>query len=193
MGTISPPPGQPRPAVHAVPASASSVSSATGWSPWTLALFALAGLAAVLTFRRPSYLPDLALASATAGGTASGSSEAPILCTGANGCLVVYVAPWCGPCRSSLPGDVALADHIRTKGYETVFVVGMDKTEACLEMTRSIGRPTRLDSEGKWAKAAGIRGVPHFLVTTPTGKIRKRQAGAYLAPPDQVAQLLGIS
>ena len=69
----------------------------------------------------------------------------------------------------------------------------MDEREACLEMTRSIGRPTRLDTDGKWAKAAGIRGVPHFLVTTPTGKIVKRQAGAYMAPPEQVAQLLGIS
>jgi hypothetical protein len=190
MGTISPPPGRRPPAAHTASAFA---SSATGWSPWKLALFALAGLAAVLYFRRPSYLPDLALASANAGGTASGSSEAPILCTGASGCLVVYVAPWCGPCRSSLPGDVALADHIRTKGYETVFVVGMDDTGACLDMTKSIGRPTRLDVDGKWAKAAGVRGVPHFLVTTPTGKIRKRQAGAYMAPPEQVAQLLGIS
>lgn len=190
MGTISPPPGQHPPAAHTVSAFGSST---TGWSPWKLALFALAGLAAVLYFRRPSYLPDLALASATAGGTASGSSASPILCTGASGCLVVYVAPWCGPCRSSLPGDVALADHIRTKGYETVFVVGMDDTGACLDMTKSIGRPTRLDVDGKWAKAAGVRGVPHFLVTTPTGKIRKRQAGAYMAPPEQVAELLGIS
>ena len=47
----------------------------------------------------------------------------------------------------------------------------MDETEACLDMTKSIGRPTRLDVDGKWAKAAGVRGVPHFLVTTPTGKI----------------------
>jgi thiol-disulfide isomerase/thioredoxin len=190
MGTISPPPGHHQ---HATDAVSASASSATGWSPWKLALFALAAIAAVLWFRRPSYLPDLALPSATAGGTASGSSDSPILCTGANGCLVVYVAPWCGPCRSSLPGDVALADHIRTKGYETVFVVGMDKTEACFDMTRSIGRPTRLDTDGKWAKAAGVSGVPHFLVTTPMGKIVKRQAGAYMAPPDQVAQLLGIS
>ncbi len=69
----------------------------------------------------------------------------------------------------------------------------MDDTGACLDMTKSIGRPTRLDVDGTWAKAAGVRGVPHFLVTTPTGKIRKRQAGAYMAPPEQVAELLGIS
>ncbi|MBK6405891.1 MAG: hypothetical protein IPF66_13080 [Holophagales bacterium] len=102
MGTISAPPGQHPPAAPTVSAF---TSSGTGWSPWKLALFALAGLAAVLYFRRPSYLPDLALASATAGGTPSGSSAAPIHCTGASGCLVVYVAPWCGPCRSSLPSS----------------------------------------------------------------------------------------
>ena len=188
MGTITPPPGQPSP--YGPPATR---SASTGRSPWSLALIALGAIAAVLYFRRPSYLPDLALTSATAGGTASGASSAAIHCTGTSGCLVVYVAPWCGPCRSSLPGDVALADHIRTKGFETVFVVGMDETEACLDMTRALGRPTRLDIDGKWAKAAGVRGVPHFLVTTPTGKIVKRQAGAYMAPPEQVAQLLGIS
>jgi hypothetical protein len=188
MGTMTPPPGQPLPASPSAPGP-----SAGGRSPWKLALFALAGLAAVLYIRRPSYLPDLALASATAQGTPAGSAETAVFCKGSNGCLVVYVAPWCGPCRSSLPGDVALADHLRTRGYETVFVVGMDKAEACLEMTRSIGRPALIDADGRWAKAAGVRGVPHFLVTTPTGRIVKRQAGAYLAPPEQVAQLLGIS
>jgi hypothetical protein len=69
----------------------------------------------------------------------------------------------------------------------------MDEAGDCLEMTKSIGRPARLDIDGTWAKAAGVRGVPRFLVTTPTGKTVKRQAGAYMAPVEQVAQLLGIS
>lgn len=192
MGTMTPPPGRPTPAGSEA-GYAPSGPTPSGRSPWRLAILGLGVLAAFLWFRRPAYLPDLALPSSTAEGTAAGSPDSSIFCKGKSGCLVVYVAPWCGPCRSSLPGDVALADHLRTKGYETVFVVGMDKTEACLDMTRSIGRPALLDTDGKWAKAAGVRGVPHFLVTTPTGKIVKRQAGAYLAPPDQVAQLLGIS
>lgn len=188
MGTMTPPPGQRAP--HA---AAAAVSAPSGSSPWKLALLALGALAAFLWFRRPSYLPAVALPAATAAGTASGDSAAPVRCTGSRGCLVVYVAPWCGPCRSSLPGDVALADYLRTKGYETTFVVGMDEPEACLDMTRSIGRPARFDADGKWAKAAGVRGVPHFLVTTPAGKIVRRQAGAYMAPPEQAARFLGIS
>lgn len=187
MGTVEPPPGQPAP--HAAPA----VSASPGRSPWTIALLVLGALAAFLWFRRPSYLPDVPLPSASAEGVSAGPDASPVFCRGSKGCLVVYVAPWCGPCRSSLPGDVALADHIAPMGYETVFVVGMDDVRACLEMTKSIGRPARIDSDRKWARAARVSGVPHFLVTTPTGKIVKRQAGAYLAPPGQVAQLLGIS
>lgn len=187
MGTIDPPPGRPVP--PAPPAGAAS----PGRSPWTIALLVLGLLAAFLWLRRPSYLPAVPLTSASAEGVSDGPEASPILCTGSNGCLVVYVAPWCGPCRSSLPGDVALADYIEGKGWETIFVVGMDDVLACLEMTKSIGRPARIDSDRRWARAARISGVPHFLVTTPTGKIVKRQAGAYLAPPETVAQLLGIS
>ena len=189
MGTMTPPPGSSRPA--AVPARRPETPASR--STWSILFFALGALGAFLWLRRPDYLPEVALGAATADGRAEAAAKAPVLCRGANGCLVVYVAPWCGPCRASLPGDAALADHIRSKGYETVFVVGMDKPEACLEMTRSLGRPARLDPDGTWAKAAGVRGVPHFLVTTPTGKITKRQAGAYMAPPEQVAPLLGIS
>ena len=186
MGTIEPPPG------HA-PSSGPASAARGGVSPWRLAALLLAGLAAFLWLKRPSYLPDLPLPAATAEGTAAGDSPARVFCGGSKGCLVVYVAPWCGPCRASLPGDVALAEHVAPMGYETVFVVGMDEEPACLGMARSIGRPARLDTDGRWAKAAKVRGVPHFLVTTPGGKIVKRQAGAYLAPPDQVARLLGIS
>jgi hypothetical protein len=187
MGTMTPPPGW-----KPVPRPSTSVAASSGSSPFKVLVWVLVGVAAFLYFKRPSYLPGNALAAATPQGrNASGTSE-PITCTGKEGCLVVYVAPWCGPCRSSLPGDVALADHIRALGYETHFVVGMDDREACLEMVKALEREARLDPDGSWAKKAGVRGVPHFLVTTPTGKIRHRQAGAYLAPPDQVAKLLEI-
>jgi thiol-disulfide isomerase/thioredoxin len=188
MGTIEPPPGFPPP-----PSNGPAPAARTGASPWRLALVVLAGLAILLWLRRPSYLPDLPLAATTAEGTPSGEPGERLSCGGANGCLVVYVAPWCGPCNASLPGDVALAEHLAEKGWETHFVVGMDREKACLEMARRLGRPARLDLDGRWAKAANVRGVPHFLVTTPSGKIVKRQAGAYLAPPAEAARLLGIS
>lgn len=188
MGTIEPPPG------HApAPSRGEAPASRRGAAPRRLAIFALAGLAALLWPRRPSYLPDLPLPASTAEGAPSGEPGERTWCAGTKGCLVVYVAPWCGPCNASLPGDVALAEHLAPMGYETVFVVGMDKEKTCLDMARRLGRPARLDTDGRWAKAANVRGVPHFLVTTPSGKIVKRQAGAYLAPPAEAARLLGIS
>jgi hypothetical protein len=186
MGTVEPPPGQAPPRID--PRGASS----SGRSPWRIASSSSAPSPRFLWFRRRATCPTFpSLASAE--GVSDGPDAAPVFCRGSKGCLVVYVAPWCGPCRSSLPGDVALADHVAPMGYDTVFVVGMDDVRACLDMTKALGRPARIDSDRKWARAARISGVPHFLVTTPTGKIVKRQAGAYLAPPDQVAQLLGIS
>jgi hypothetical protein len=38
----------------------------------------------------------------------------------------------------------------------------------------------------------GIRGVPHFLVTGPDGRVKKRQAGALIASPEVVARYLGL-
>ncbi len=188
MGTIEPPPGFPPP-----PPNGPSPAPRRGSAPRRLAFLVLAAGAALLWLRRPSYLPDLPLPATTAEGTPSGEPGERIWCGGTKGCLVVYVAPWCGPCNASLPGDVALAEHLAPMGYETVFVVGMDKEPACLGMARKIGRPARLDTDGRWAKAANVRGVPHFLVTTPSGKIVKRQAGAYMAPAAEAARLLGIS
>jgi hypothetical protein len=37
-----------------------------------------------------------------------------------------------------------------------------------------------------------ISGVPHFLVTGPDGRVKKRQAGALIASPDVVARHLGL-
>ncbi|MCM3877863.1 MAG: redoxin family protein, partial [Thermoanaerobaculia bacterium] len=111
---------------------------------------------------------------------------------GAKGCLIVYVAPWCGPCRQSLPGDRALADLVKERGIETTFVVGMDAMPKCAEMARSLGREVLVDSSGAWAKKMNIGGVPHFLVTGPDGRVKKRQTGALVASPEEAARHLGL-
>ena len=156
-------------------------------------LFGLLALAAAawLLMRAPAklaagMLPRLAADGAPAG---DGSAEQ---CTGAKGCLIVYVAPWCGPCKASLPGDRALADFVKDRGIETTFVVGMDAMPKCAEMARAIGREVLVDASGAWARKMSIRGVPHFLVTGPDGRVKKRQAGALIATPDVVAQRLGL-
>ena len=153
-------------------------------------LFALAA-AAWLLMRAPTKLAAGSLPRIAADGTPAGDASVG-QCGGAKGCLIVYVAPWCGPCQASLPGDRALADLVKDRGIETTFVVGMDAMPRCAEMARTIGREVLVDASGAWARKMSIRGVPHFLVTGPDGRVKKRQAGALLASPDVVARHLGL-
>jgi len=178
MGTQPAPPRRPAPP--------------TGPSGWTV-FFVLAALAAGawLVLRSPSRLSAGTLPRLAADGTPAGDAPAG-KCAGAKGCLVVYVAPWCGPCKRSLPGDRALADLVKDRGIETTFIVGMDAMPKCAEMARSIGREVLVDTTGAWAKKMRIDGVPHFLVTGPDGSVKKRQVGALLASPEEVARHLGL-
>jgi hypothetical protein len=157
-------------------------------------LLVLAAAAGALWFftHRPQRLAAAALPRLTADGAPTGETRAAGSCGGTKGCLIVYVAPWCGPCRASLPHDRALADLVKGRGIETTFVVGMDAMPKCQEMARAIGREVLVDEKGAWAQKMRIRGVPHFLVTGPDGSIRKHQAGALLGDPEAFARMLGL-
>jgi thiol-disulfide isomerase/thioredoxin len=163
-----------------------------GPSGRTILFVLLAGVTtAWLLMRGPTKLAEGSLTRLAADGTPAGDAQAG-RCGGTKGCLVVYVAPWCGPCKASLPGDRALADLVKDRGIETTFVVGMDAMPRCAEMAREIGREVLVDASGAWARKMNIRGVPTFLVTGPDGRVRKRQAGALIASPDVVARHLGL-
>lgn len=192
MGTLTPPPG--RTAYAAPPSRFDAGRPAPRMGPsGRMILFGLfAGMAAAwLLMRAPRNLAEGSLPRLAADGTPAG--DAPVgRCGGAKGCLIVYVAPWCGPCQASLPGDRALADFVKDRGIETTFVVGMDAMPRCAEMARTIGREVLVDASGEWARKMSIRGVPHFLVTGTDGRVKKRQAGALIASPDVVARHLGL-
>jgi thiol-disulfide isomerase/thioredoxin len=194
MGTQTPPPG---PGFTARPAPPSRFDTGRPAGPTgpsgRAVLLGFVALAAVawLLLRAPARLGATSLPRLAADGTPAGDAPAG-LCAGAKGCLIIYVAPWCGPCKESLPGDRALADLVKERGVETTFVVGMDAMPKCAEMARRIGREVLVDSSGAWARKMSIRGVPHFLVTGPDGRVKKRQAGALLAKPEEVARHLGL-
>ena len=195
MGTQSPPPGHGDHALRPAPPSrfdSGRPAPAMG-PPGRAVLVGLAALAAAawLLMRSPSKLAAATLPRLAADGTPAGDAPAG-KCAGAKGCLIVYVAPWCGPCKQSLPGDRALADFVKDRGIETTFVVGMDAMPKCAEMARTIGREVLVDASGAWAKKMSINGVPHFLVTGPDGRVKKRQAGALMASPEVVARHLGL-
>ncbi len=194
MGSTSPPPGWGAPQA---PRSRFETGPPPPRGPSGLAVGLVAFgvlVAAALWLRRPVSLgaAGTPLSVVAADGRATGDRREVGRCTSGSRCLVVYVAPWCGPCRSSLPGDAALADHLRSKGIETTFVVGMDRPERCSEMVRSLGRDAVIDPDGSWAKKAGVRGVPHFLVVDSSGSVTRRQAGAPGGSPPEAAGALGL-
>ena len=193
MGSWTPPPGSTARPVRPSRFDAGRPAPPAGPSG-TAILVVLAALAAAAwaVTHRPQRLAAGALPRLTAEGSATGETGSAERCGGAKGCLVVYVAPWCGPCKQSLPHDRALADLVKERGIETTFVVGMDSLPKCQEMARAIGREVLVDEKGAWAKKMGISGVPHFLVTSADGKVVKRQAGALLGNPEEFARRLGL-
>jgi hypothetical protein len=193
MGSWTPPPGQPARPAPPSRFDAGRPAPPTGPSGRTI-LFVLAAIAGAAWFltHRPQRVASAALPRLTAEGATTGETGSAERCGGEKGCLIVYVAPWCGPCKQSLPHDRALADLVKTRGVETTFVVGMDSLPKCQEMARSIGREVLVDETGTWARKMGIRGVPHFLVTGTDGRVKKRQAGALLGPPEEFARRLGL-
>ncbi len=193
MGTQDPPPGRPHEPAPPSRFDAGRPAQPTGPSGTTVLLVLTAAAAAGWLFlRKPQSVVAAALPRLTAEGAATGETGSAERCLGAKGCLIVYVAPWCGPCKQSLPHDRALADLVKGRGIETTFVVGMDSMPKCQEMARAIGREVLVDEKGTWAKKMGISGVPHFLVTSTAGKVVKRQAGALLGPPEEFARRLGL-
>jgi len=193
VGSWTPPPGQ---AARPAPPSrfdGGRPAPSTGPSGGTI-LFVLAAIAGAAWFltHRPQRVAAAALPRLTAEGATTGETGSAERCGGAKGCLIVYVAPWCGPCKQSLPHDRALADLVKGRGIETTFVVGMDTLPKCQEMARAIGREVLVDEKGTWARKMEIRGVPHFLVTGTDGRVKKHQAGALLGAPEEFARRLGL-
>jgi hypothetical protein len=193
MGTSTPPPGRaPGPAPPSRFDTGRPAPPAGPSGTAVLLVLVAVAIAGWLLTHRPQKLAAAALPRLAADGAPTGETVSADRCLGARGCLIVYVAPWCGPCRQSLPDDRALADLVKDRGIETTFVVGMDSLPKCREMARAIGREVLVDEKGAWARKMAINGVPHFLVTGTDGKVRKHQAGALLGDPAEFARLLGL-
>ena len=89
-------------------------------------------------------------------------------------CLTVYVAPWCGVCRSSTGMLAAFRDYLRARGVETRLVVGRGEPEAVRKYAEEFGPDTLLDPEGRVPLSGG---VPNFIASSADGTILKRMPG----------------
>ncbi|MBI3297897.1 MAG: hypothetical protein HYZ75_07025 [Elusimicrobia bacterium] len=140
--------------------------------------------AAVVMFRPSAPAEPLALAAA------EGQPVVWNACPAAK-CLTVYVAPWCGVCRSSTELINAVVSFLDARGVPARVVVGRDGAGAVAEYARAFGPKTLLDPEGRLPLSGG---VPQFIVTGPDGSVLKRQPGVpgIVRPPIPESAVLGV-
>lgn len=105
-------------------------------------------------------------------------------------CLTVYVAPWCGVCRSATSKIVALKNLLYERGGTMRVVVGMDTPEAVAEYAREFGPDSLVDPGG----TIQTGGVPHFWVTDASGAVIKENSGIpEVESADELADFFGLN
>ncbi|MFC1679419.1 peroxiredoxin family protein [Elusimicrobiota bacterium] len=100
-------------------------------------------------------------------------------------CLIAYVAPWCGVCRKSTALLRDLKPYLEARGVETRIVVGQGRPDQIRAYAREFGPDTLLDPSNR-VPASG--GVPQFIITSPDGKILRRQPGIPRIVPPPIAE-----
>lgn len=88
-------------------------------------------------------------------------------------CLTVYVAPWCGYCRSGTPMLIELKKHLENRNVAMRVVVGMDDPGPVRAYALEFGTDSLIDPSG----SLKTNGVPHFWVTNAAGKVLREVGG----------------
>lgn len=133
--------------------------------------------AGVWFFLSPKKIPEMALKKFP-----STFAEEKVLVGGpcsAEKCLTVYLAPWCGACKSLTPMIVDLNSQMETDGIPFTIVVGADTPAKILDYAGTYPLPVVMDLESKYKKAASINNYPTFIVTNKKGQVIKRYKGGY--------------
>ena len=115
--------------------------------------------------------------------TLDGSRTVSLASCGTAKCLTVYVAPWCGYCRSATPLLREMRGALEKKGVESRIVVGLDEESSVRAYAKEFGGGALLDLD----RAIDPGGVPHFYISDKQGNIVRHIAGL---PPDP-KQLVG--
>ena len=88
-------------------------------------------------------------------------------------CLTVYVAPWCGYCRSATPVILEARDRLKAKGITTRVIVGMAAVDDVRDYAMVFGDAALLDPKG----TLGVAGVPQLFLSDAKGRILRRASG----------------
>ncbi len=107
----------------------------------------------------------------------------PTACTNKSYCVVTYVAPWCGVCKSNEPTFQALQKFLSTNRTDVGFglVIGGASSEENLKMKKDLsGVESYTDDNGKLLKMRDIRVFPTWVVLDSKGNEINRQPGGFV-------------
>jgi thiol-disulfide isomerase/thioredoxin len=150
------------------------------WGVLTLVAAAAVGVA---WWAWPVTFPRLALVPAASNHLAGDA------CEGRERCVVVYMAPWCGACKSAFPIIRNMARRWASGALAVKPIIGLASTAQCEQMAQTLGVPAYLDPSGKLLRAAGAQGVPQWFVLNRAGRVKKRFSGVVLDVDRQIERL----
>lgn len=142
-----------------------------------LFFLAVGGVAALLYFKTPTMAPSFELAT-------NASTNTVDECKQTSKCLVVYLAPWCGTCKSAVEVVNEMSKYFGTSSSRVGLrvVLGMDKQEALNEFAKSFTENVYFDPSGEYLRAIGGGGVPGWWVIDDSNMIQTHFAGVVQAP-----------
>lgn len=151
-----------------------------------LLLIFLLGAGAFYWFNRPAEEPMTAeqVPASDLRSYRNIDASEPHPCEGKKRCLVTYMAPWCGICKSNIPIYQHARSMIRQSPDVGVMLVLSPVNRSWQDygaVARKIGGRVMLDPDDQAWSALGnaVNGVPAFVVYNGNGNIENLRPGGY--------------
>lgn len=157
-------------------AKKSPLISLCAWSAVILsALFVL--------FRDQSPVPMKGIEFSTSLG---GKAE---ICKNKKGCIIVFLAPWCGACRSHVAFLNELQNSLRYKDLSLQIIVGGSKPKELYNFAQQISGTVLLDTENSFKSKLSFSSVPTWFSVDSSQTITNSFFPSYYEGDTPLAQL----
>jgi thiol-disulfide isomerase/thioredoxin len=115
-------------------------------------------------------------------------------CAGKKICVTVYIAPWCGVCRSTEPSFFAVNKFLPRLRPDSAFgvVIGAASIPENAQLKKHLaGLDAYTDDSGAVMRARGVNQFPTWIVTDGDGnEIHRAAGGFYASTAEEVSEIL---
>lgn len=111
---------------------------------------------------------------------------------GKRGVVLVFFATWCPPCMAEVPHVKQFVESTRDRNV-LVYGVNLQQPKRVVESfvrDREVNYRILLDSDGKVAKAYGVKGIPTIIGIDANGEVQYR---AHALPSDAEALIKALT